>query len=311
MSTAPKMPGAHGPRLPSSNAANDWADHARQALGRGRQTQRAADFLRVDRFGQRAADDRVEDAGAERKRDEHDQQQRQAGHERPCGQRNGHERRRPQDEQALGEARRQPADRHALHQHHEHADIGQHQAGALGIQPQAGGGVESEDALERRGRQPEDEADVNQRADARPVERLPQRPRAEGRPRPVRHRRAARRGQRLGQQEEDHDQVDHREQRGGERRHRISPAAQQAADGRPQDEAHPKGRADQPQPLGTVLLVGHVGDIRLRHGDIAARQPIDDAAEEQDADDDLILKVRCCRRSACRLAQPGPAAGSR
>ena len=208
MSNAPKMPGAHGPRLPSSNAANAGPITRDRLSAEAARAQRAADFLRVDRFGQRAADDRVEDAGAERKRDEHDQQQRQAGDERPGGQRNGHERRRPQDEQALGEARRQPADCHALHQHHEHADIGQHQAGALGIQPQAGGGVESEDALERRGRQPEDEADVNQRADARPVERLPQRPRAESRPRPVRHRRAARRSQRLGQQEEDHDQVD-------------------------------------------------------------------------------------------------------
>ena len=56
----------------------------------------------------------------------------------------------------------------------------------------------------------------------------------------------------------------------------IAPAAQQAADGRSQDEAHPERRADQPQPLGTVLLVGHIGDVCLRHGDIAARQPIND-----------------------------------
>ena len=57
-------------------------------------------------------------------------------------------------------------DRHTLHQHYQHADIGQHQAGALSIQPQACGSIESEDALERGGRQPEDEADVNQWADA-------------------------------------------------------------------------------------------------------------------------------------------------
>ncbi len=85
----------------------------------------------------------------------------------------------------------------------------------------------------------------------------------------------------FGQPEEDQAQVEKRESRRHQRRDVIAPLAQESACRRADNKAQPEGRADHAESFRAVLGVGHIGDVGLRHAQVAARDAIDDAAGEQ------------------------------
>ena len=94
------------------------------------------------------------------------------------------------------------------------------------------------------------------------------------------------------QEEVDRQPVEHGHSRGYKCRYAVSPLAEGAAGGWADDEAKPKGCADHPQTPGAVLLVGNVGNIRLGDGQVATGQPVEDAAEKEQTDDDQIRRLR-------------------
>ena len=87
--------------------------------------------------------------------------------------------------------------------------------------------------------------------------------------------------ERLRQQEPRGDEVRERQRRREERRRRVPEPAQEAADGRPEDEAQPERRADHAHALRAVLGRRDVGDDGLRRRDVRAGDAGEDARGEQ------------------------------
>ena len=64
-------------------------------------------------------------------------------------------------------------------------------------------------------------------------------------------------------------------------RRRVADRREHAAHRRAEDEAEPEGRADQAVGPRAILRLGDVGHVGPRRRDVAARQPVDDARDEQ------------------------------
>ena len=88
--------------------------------------------------------------------------------------------------------------------------------------------------------------------------------------------------QRFGQPERNHEQVDGHQSGGYKGRDSVAPLAEQSTAGWADDEAQPEGSTDHPQTFGAILGIGHIGDVSLRHTDVAAGQTVQDAGSEQD-----------------------------
>ena len=86
---------------------------------------------------------------------------------------------------------------------------------------------------------------------------------------------------RFRQGEVEQDYVGQREAAGKKKRHVGAPAAQDSADGWTKNKAQSKGCANQSHSFGAIFLGRNVGNVGLGGRDVAARNSIDDAADEQ------------------------------
>ncbi len=115
-------------------------------------------------------------------------------------------------------------------------------------------------------------------------------------------------GARLGQTKED-EQPRHGREQGGDQEWEAEPPFVSKRDGekqtsheRAQHEAQPEGHADQAHAPGAVFGRGHVGDVRLRDQDVAARCAVEHASQEHDPE--VARKAQDQKRERCpRLAE--------
>ena len=89
-------------------------------------------------------------------------------------------------------------------------------------------------------------------------------------------------GERLGQAEDDENRIEQRERAASKiEGHLVAPSPRRSADRRAENEAEPKGHADEAHRPRSLLARRHIGDAGLRRGDVAAARAIDDAAEKE------------------------------
>ena len=88
-------------------------------------------------------------------------------------------------------------------------------------------------------------------------------------------------GQRLRQEQRHRREVRNRDRGANPCGRRVADVREQAPGDRSDDEAESEGGADQPHRLATLGMVGHIGDVGLCNVDVAAGQPVDDTAQEQ------------------------------
>ena len=128
--------------------------------------------------------------------------------------------------------------------------------------------------LKDREREPEHEVDGEHAPEDRTLEQLRQIAErvARARVNPV---------NRFRQPQPRHDRGDDRDPGRRPDRRGVADPRQQAAQRRAEDEAEPEGRAENAVGPRAILRLGDIGDVRARRRDVAARQPVDDARDEQ------------------------------
>ena len=214
------------------------------------------------------------EADAERQRHEGDREQRDGvriGRADQAG--SGAD--EPEDERRLvAKAVHDRPDGTALHHRAKHAERREEVAGLRHAEAEAARHEQRERRLENGEREPVDEVDPEHAAQAGPAQHLGEV--AE------RHPRAGRRAVDSFRQPEPGHQRGHQRQRrrrpdgGG-----VAVGREYAAQRRPHDEAHAERGADETVSSRPVLRLGHISHVGARRRDVATRQPVDDAGEEE------------------------------
>ena len=268
----------HGvPEVVEDEPAPQRADDSRQAGQRLRHAQRASLVGRIGKARHHRQHRRAVEAHAHCQQANGRHHQRHAGGYGDAGQRNRHYEDRRRHHPVFADTRHDAPHDDPLNQRQHHADPREE------IPDRGGAKVESRLDEEREHRLEGRKGGHHQERHRQHEHQLRMRPGALECFQAARSQMGAAfvGRQRLWQEEQRRAEVRQRQRGGEERRRRVSPVAEETADGRPEDEAEAKGRAHQPHAPGPVLGRGGVRDERLRGRDVRAGNPGQDARGKQ------------------------------
>src|SRR4029079_12002348 len=166
------------------------------------------------------------------------------------------------------------ADERRLHDDAEETERGEQIAGMRRVEVEPPRHEQRQRRLVDGKRRPVEKVDTERRARVGTPAELAQR-------RPRRHRDGVHAMHGLGQPEDREQHRDDGDRRGGPDRRGVTDVREEAAQPGADDEAETERRPEQAEQLGAVLRRRDVADIGARGGDVAARQPVHDAREEE------------------------------